>query len=374
MTTKQLANLLAIVVRRVATEDIYLDRALRDIFKDKKVVDPNVRRAVSIYAPFVFRQWNALGGSNGDSIISIVTKALEVSTDRISNGYLLSNEPDFPEWMVKLAEQEVPNWKDELISLGNAPRRFVRANRLKITVSDLLMELRGGSVLARPHGELADAIEIVGGKEIYGTRAFKEGWLEVQDISSQQVAPFLLSSFAGRGLVIDACAGNGGKTLHIGTIMGNRGRIISMDIYPQKLEELKRRALRAGISNVETRVVDTTKVIKRLHGKADFLLLDVPCSGTGVLRRNPEAKLRMKFEDIANVKQQQGEILDRYSKMVKAGGVMVYATCSILHSENRGQVDAFLSRNSEFTLEDDRAIMPSSGGDGFYMARLRMKG
>jgi len=372
MKEKQLTNLLAAVVRQVATEDIYLDRALRDIFKDKKVVDPNIRRALSLYAPFIFRNWYALGGGSGDSIISIVNKALEIPVERIDGDNVTPESPDFPQWFIDLSKEELGgSWEQELIAFASRPKRYIRTNTMKISTRNLVDELRQQMVVVRNVPDFPDALEVAGGKEIFGTVPFKAGLLEVQDISSQQVAPFLLKDYKGSGLVVDACAGNGGKSLHIGTLMGNKGRIISMDLYPQKLEELKRRALKAGISNIETRVIDTTKVIKRMHDKVDFLLLDVPCSGTGVFRRNPESKLRMTPESLESVKQQQADILSRYSKMVKTGGVLVYATCSILNSENRGQVEAFLAARPEFALEEDRAIMPSSGGDGFYMARLR---
>lgn len=370
MKEKQLTNLLAFIVRKVAVEDIYLDRALRDLFKEKKVVDPTLRRSLSLYAPFIFRNWYHLGGGSNESIISIVNKALEIPINELTSH--TSTSPDFPQWFIELAKEEVgEDYANELVSFNQPPKRYVRINLLRASTSDVIHSLQKNEVMVRSVSGLPHALEIVGGKEVFGSVAFKDGLLEIQDIASQQVAPFLLKNFKGSGLVIDACAGNGGKTLHLGTLMGNRGRIISMDLYPQKLEELKRRALRSGISNVETRLIDTTKVIKRLHDKVDFLLLDVPCSGTGVFRRNPESKLRLTAESITNVKLQQQEILDRYTKMVKVGGEVVYSTCSILHSENGGQIAIFLGKHPDFELIEEQTLLPSKGGDGFYMARLK---
>lgn len=143
-----------------------------------------------------------------------------------------------------------------------------------------------------------------------------------------------------------------------------------MDIFERKLEELKRRAKNAGITNIETRHISSSKIIKRLENKADYLLLDVPCSGSGVLRRNPEAKLRLKPSDLENVKREQRDILERYAKMVSPGGSMVYATCSLLKSENIDQVSHFLENHKNFTLQEDKTLLPSLGGDGFYMAKL----
>jgi len=372
MKEKQLTNLLAIVVRSVAVEEIYLDRALRDLFVERKVVDPDIRRALSLYAPFIFRNWYSLGGGKGESIINIVRKALEVPAEELELFSSKITTPDFPEWFIELAKTEVDgSWRDELMAFNHRPARYIRANTLKIDMPNLIQELRKQAVMVRPVSGYPDAIEVIGGKELFGTVPFKSGLLEIQDISSQQVAPFLLRSYKGSGLVVDACAGNGGKSLHLGALMGNRGRIISMDLYQQKLDELKRRALKNGVTNIETRLLDTTKVVKRLYDKVDHLLLDVPCSGTGVFRRNPESKLRMTLESIENVKKQQADILSRYSKMVRPGGELVYSTCSILKSENRGQVDAFLAVRPEFSLIEDCSISATSGGDGFYMARLK---
>ena len=134
-----------------------------------------------------------------------------------------------------------------------------------------------------------------------------------------------------------------------------------------------RRASRAGVSIVEPRPITTTKVVKRLKDRADRLLLDVPCSGLGVLRRNPDSKWRLSLEKIEEIKKTQIQILDRYTQMVKPGGKFVYSTCSILPSENELQVQSFLSRsNGVFVLEEEKTISPAqSGFDGFYMARLK---
>jgi 16S rRNA (cytosine967-C5)-methyltransferase len=143
-----------------------------------------------------------------------------------------------------------------------------------------------------------------------------------------------------------------------------------------KLQELKLRARRAGVSNIQIRTIENSKTIKRLHNSADRLLLDVPCSGLGVLRRNPDSKWKLSPEMIDSLKETQAKILDDYSKIVKPGGKMVYATCSILPSENEKQVERFLATEfgKEFTLEEEKKILPQDDGfDGFYMARLVRK-
>ena len=158
--------------------------------------------------------------------------------------------------------------------------------------------------------------------------------------------------------------------------MKNKGQIIAMDIYESKLKKLKVRAKRNGVHNVDLRLIDSTKPIKKLHHKADRLLIDAPCSGLGVLRRNPDSKWKLQPEFIASIKQVQSEVLEQYSKMVKPGGKMVYATCSILPSENEKQVTQFLNSESgkAFSFIRQRKILAyKSGFDGFYMALMERK-
>ncbi len=173
--------------------------------------------------------------------------------------------------------------------------------------------------------------------------------------------------------VIDACAGGGGKTLHLAALMQNRGRILALDVHGWKLEELRRRCRRAGVDIVETRLIENSKSVKRLQDSADRLLLDVPCSGMGVLRRNPDAKWKLSPEQLQRLELEQATILERYSAMVKVGGKMVYATCSILPAENERQIERFLStRAGSWELEQQWHSEPQSQGwDGFFAARLR---
>ena len=152
--------------------------------------------------------------------------------------------------------------------------------------------------------------------------------------------------------------------------MENKGQIIALDIHGWKLVELKRRAKRAGAHNIETREINDNKVIKRLHEKADRLLIDAPCSGLGVLKRNPDSKWKIDQDFIDRIRKEQETILNDYAKILKKGGKMVYATCSILPSENNEQVENFLKNNPNFKLVKDEKVMPSSGFDGFYMALI----
>ena len=172
--------------------------------------------------------------------------------------------------------------------------------------------------------------------------------------------------------VIDACAGSGGKTLQLAALMQATGSLIALDIASWKLDDLKKRAKRAGAFNIETRHINSTKVIKRLYDSADRVLIDAPCSGIGVLRRTPDSKWKDLRSSLIELKQIQQEILDSYSKMVKVNGLIVYSTCSILPSENQEQIKAFLAKHQDsFELIEEKNIYPSSMFDGFYMAKLK---
>jgi 16S rRNA (cytosine967-C5)-methyltransferase len=276
-----------------------------------------------------------------------------------------------PDWLDSLAASELgDSWNNEIKALNSLPPIILRVNTLKTTRSDLFKKLASEGFQVG-NLDYPDALILNKRADIFKSKTFFEGLFEVQDASSQGVAPFLQVEPGMR--VVDACAGNGGKTLHIASLMKNKGKILALDNADWKLEELMKRATRAGVSIIEPRPITTTKVVKRLKDKADRLLLDVPCSGLGVLRRNPDSKWRLTPEKIQEIKVLQAYILDKYSQMVKPGGKMVYSTCSILPSENQQQVKSFLSRvDGSFILEDEKSISPAlSGFDGFYMARMK---
>ncbi len=276
-----------------------------------------------------------------------------------------------PDWLDQLGEKELgARWEPELHALNEKARLVIRANTVKTTRDVLKTTLKALGIETETLTAAPDALVLGERQNIFTLQEFKDGLFEVQDAGSQRIAPFLEAKPGMR--VIDACAGGGGKTLHLAALMQNKGRIIAMDTEDWKLDELKKRARRAGVSNmVETRVIDSTKVIKRLESSADRVLLDVPCSGLGVLRRNPDAKWKLSPEFIDKVKVEQREILSGYSQMVKPGGQLVYSTCSILGSENEAQVKQFIEASGgKFKLDEEQSLMPSEGFDGFYMARI----
>ena len=259
-------------------------------------------------------------------------------------------------------------WPTVLGQLNETAPVFLRANGLRTTALALRGELAKSEVASDVVGP--DALRLHRRTNVFLHPLFKQGWFEVQDLHSQLVADWVDARPGQR--VIDACAGAGGKSLHLAARMQNRGRIVALDVGEKKLEELRRRARRAGATCLETKVIEGTKTIKRLRESADHVLLDVPCTGVGILRRNPDAKWRLTAADVARVTRLQAEILENYAPMCKPGGSLIYSTCSIMPSENQAQVDLFLARNpSGWTLERSQTFWPAeAGGDGFFIAKF----
>jgi 16S rRNA (cytosine967-C5)-methyltransferase len=281
-----------------------------------------------------------------------------------------------PDWMDELGVKELGEklWATEITAQNQPAKVILRTNTLKTTREKLraiLMDLNIDTDIIKDQPE---ALVLKERANVFLTDAFKQGFFEVQDASSQLVARFLDVQPGMR--VVDTCAGAGGKTLHIASLMENKGQLIAMDLYESKLKQLKLRAKRNGAFNIEYKIIDSTKVIKKLAEKADRVLIDAPCSGLGVLKRNPDAKWKLQPEFIDNIKKVQAEVLESYSRIVKPGGKLVYATCSILPSENQEQIEKFLATESgkNFIFTKDVKILASeSGFDGFYMALLERK-
>jgi 16S rRNA (cytosine967-C5)-methyltransferase len=281
-----------------------------------------------------------------------------------------------PDWMDELGVKELGEkvWATEITAQNQPAKVVLRVNTLKTTKEVLRATLMDLNIETDYLKDQPHALVLKERANVFMTDVFKQGFFEVQDANSQLVAAFLDVKPGMR--VVDTCAGAGGKTLHMAALMENKGLLIAMDLYESKLKQLKIRAKRDGAFNIEYRIIDSTKVIKKLYQKADRVLIDAPCSGLGVLKRNPDAKWKLKPEFIDNMRKIQAEVLESYSKIVKPGGKMVYATCSILPSENQDQIAKFLATDigKEFNFIKDQKILASeSGFDGFYMALLERK-
>lgn len=297
-----------------------------------------------------------------------------------------------PAWMVERMLGEFG--MEETIAIckaNNEPApNTVRVNTLKITREGLAERLvREGLAVSETH-YAPEGLKLEGFFSLGSLAAFREGLFQVQDESSM-LAGRALSPAPG-AFVIDSCSAPGGKATHLAQLMGDRGKLLAVDIHPHKLKLIKENNHRLGITIIEELAADAGDLPKDLHNRADFVLADVPCSGLGVLRRRPDARWRKSPEQIPELLKLQAAILESSSRCVKAGGVLVYCTCTITGEENLGQVNAFLTGHPEFEPEDLRPLLPLAldqggtlaggyiqilpyrhGMDGFFIARMRKK-
>lgn len=315
---------------------------------------------------FELPQWEEFASINSNEIKEAYQKNIKVRKLKAS----------IPDWLDELGLQQFgeKEWELEIDALNQEAEVFIRVNSLKTTSSKLQTDLT--KVLVETEivnnnlfKQQEKPIKIVKRQRLQQLESYKNGLFELQDAASQLVAPYLQLKPGMK--VIDACAGAGGKALHIACLMQNNGSILAMDVERKKLDELERRAQRAGVRIIST-IIASKEVIAKNKETADRLLLDVPCSGLGVLRRNPDAKWKLTPSFINEIQKTQAEIINEYSSMLKIGGLMVYATCSILAAENNLQVQRFLQKTmGKFELINEQSIMPSLGYDGFYMACLK---
>lgn len=277
-----------------------------------------------------------------------------------------------PDWIDAIGADELGDaWDSEIAALNQQAPVVIRVNTLKSTVEAVKEGF--GEDGATEIENIPAALMLRKRQNILSMEAFNQGLFEVQDAGSQLIAPYL--DIQPGHSVIDACAGAGGKTLHIAALLQNTGSILAMDIEPNKLTELEKRAARNSVKNLETMLISSDKLIETLAGTADRLLLDVPCSGVGVLRRNPDSKWKLKPQFLDEIRKVQWQILNSYSRMVKPGGKMVYATCSVLPSESEDQVKRFIKANKKDWkfISAHRTSVARDGMDGFYMALLQKK-
>jgi 16S rRNA (cytosine967-C5)-methyltransferase len=277
-----------------------------------------------------------------------------------------------PDWLFELGAKEFgAEWPGLLAALNQPAEVFLRANSLHTSAGALKADLALQGIEANEVPGLLDALRLKERRKLGNSTAFCNGLFEIQDAASQHVAP-LLQVEPGQ-VVIDACCGAGGKTLHLAALMRNKGRLLALDVRDKPLHALAERAKRASISIIELGVLDREQVHTDLFATADRVLLDVPCSGLGTLRRNADVKWKMTEKEVARLTRVQARILADYSQFVKPGGKLVYATCSILPDENERQVQAFLKEHgATWTLEQELHLRPDREGfDGFYGARLK---
>jgi 16S rRNA (cytosine967-C5)-methyltransferase len=262
-------------------------------------------------------------------------------------------------------------WETELEAINKQAPIYIRTNRLKTKPADLSALLKKEGFDNEAVEKAPDALKITGKVNIFDSKYYKDGYFEIQDAGSQLISMFLDVKPGMR--VVDTCAGNGGKTLHLASLMQNKGKIVAMDTQEDKISTLKSRVAKAGADIVEARLIEGTKSTKRLSQSFDRVLIDSPCSGSGTIRRNPEIKWHMNPQRLDKIKNIQNIVLKNYADMVKPEGLIVYATCSILPEENHERVEAFLeAQKGNYELVKEQQITTSQNGfDGFYMAQIR---
>ena len=365
------------------------DAVANEFFRNRRFIGSGDRRAVSERAWGVLRQrrkldwWLARAGARPTPrLLTAASLALDGwTTGGIAQSYsggqyappaLLAEElavvrtmegrtpahPDMP-LPVRL---DVPDWvlprlqarfgdalESELDALLGAAPLDLRANTLKATREEVQAALAAEGIEAEPTPLSPWGLRVPGRRAVTSGPAFQSGIVEIQDEGSQLVA--LLCGAAPGMRVADWCAGAGGKTLALAAMMGNRGQISACDVSASRLDGAVRRLRRAGVHNAERHLVTAgDKWLKRRAGAFDRVLVDAPCTGTGTWRRNPDSRLRVTERDLAELVAKQASILDDAARLVRVGGQLIYATCSVLRDEDEDQVFAFLERHLGFDL------------------------
>ena len=379
-------------------EGVYADKVVEQLFRDNKKWGKRDRAfiASSIYG--IVRHWRKLWALLDKPESTHIPELYNVfgvywlwqentlpawtEFEELSNFNLetsLANLPNdigiiesYPIWLNDLAEKELGSEWEQIATNLNLPAPVsLRVNILKSDKNRLKKILQNEGVDTFEDHSFPDVLFLEKRVNLKLLDSFNQGLFEVQDAGSQEIGKFLNPQ--PKTYVIDACSGAGGKALQMAALMENTGSILSLDIYQRKLDEQEKRAKRNKVRIINTEAILNEDNILRHKAKADSLLLDVPCSGTGVIRREPDTKWKLTRDALDEVISLQKEILENYSVMVKSGGTLVYATCSILKSENENQVQWFLSEHSDFSLDEEKRIQPGPYSDGFYMARLIKK-
>ncbi|MGH8781384.1 RsmB/NOP family class I SAM-dependent RNA methyltransferase [Paraburkholderia sp.] len=300
---------------------------------------------------------------------------------------------NLPDWLCDaLGKRFSPEELAQLAAALNYPAPLdLRANPQKATRDQVLDALGKAGIEAGATPFAPFGVRVVGKPPLTKLDAFQDGWIEVQDEGSQLLCSIVAPK---RGeMVVDFCAGAGGKTLALGAMMRSTGRLYAFDISDRRLAKLKPRLARSGLSNVNPVLIDSEHdaKIKRLAGKIDRVLVDAPCSGLGTLRRNPDLKWRQTPQSIAELTPKQASILASASRLVKKGGRLIYATCSVLDAENEAIVQQFLADHAEFALVPARDVLAEQridldtgeylslwphrhATDGFFAAVLERRG
>ncbi|MEH7382473.1 16S rRNA (cytosine(967)-C(5))-methyltransferase RsmB [Bacillus sp. JJ1533] len=301
----------------------------------------------------------------------------------------LAIETSHPIWLVKRWIQHIGFEETRKMCEVNCtpPEQTARVNKAVITKEELIQMLKDEGIEAEKGSVSVDAIKAVRGNLAH-SKAFKEGYLTIQDESSMLVARALGVEKGDQ--ILDSCAAPGGKTTHIAELLNNTGKVFSQDLHEHKIKLINEAVNRLGLKNVETKALDSRKAREVFESQSfDKILVDAPCSGFGVIRRKPDIKYSKAASDNENLAKIQLDILTEVSSLLKKDGILVYSTCTIDYEENEGVIKTFLEQNKDFILDETienylpEIVKPYIktgqlqlyphyfGTDGFYIARLR---
>lgn len=278
-------------------------------------------------------------------------------TDYLSIKYSVSKE------LVELLYKQYPTHLEKILSSESSTFNIYRINTLKTEVSEIVAYLENSNISYT----IEQNVILKTTASLISTNLFKEGKIVAQDASSIMVG--LVASPKENMNILDACSAPGSKSMHLASIINNNGKITSCDIYEHKIKLIEDNAKKLGVTCVNTKLQDAATAI--FDEQFDLILLDVPCSGLGVIKHKPDLKYQMSIEKIESIKKTQKDILKNTYKYLKTGGTLVYSTCTINKDENEKMIEWFLTEHPNFEKLEEYSILPSDSNDGFYICKLR---
>lgn len=380
-----------------------LDTLIASFVKDIKIMDKRVLNILRV-AMYQLKFLDKVPSYAACNEAVEEAKKISVSSGKLVNGilrsygkkgesglkfknriYELAYTYSFEPWLIRLFIKQYG--EEDTIKILNGlnltPKVTVRVNSLKSNFDEVFEELEESGYNIEEGYICPEAISIKGGKSVENNKVFNEGKITVQDESAMLVAP-LLDIIPGE-TVLDLCSAPGGKTTHISELLENTGRVLAFDLHENKLGLIKENCDRLGIKNVELKEMDATKINVELVGLANKILLDVPCSGLGIIKRKPEIKWNKNREELKEIVKIQREIMENSWQYLKVGGIMVYSTCTLNKEENEQNIEWFLNKHKNCKLEkvfigkgDNLkyqngmlTVLPNEYMDGFFMAKLK---
>ncbi len=365
----------------------YGDKAIQNFFKRNKQLGSRDRKIIASTVYYIIRWWKKLWYAIDHSPTNEAKQLQKIISAALQINYIVKNKKELatipsnfnttynaidldiaikesiPNWLHEIGKHQYnKDWKQIIEALNQTAPLTIRTNTLKTSVEGLKVKFAEKNINVKK-GKISNQSLIIEQRQsLLHDKLFLSGHFEFQDEGSQKVG--MICNPKPGMTIIDYCAGGGGKSLHLAALMKNQGQIYAADLHQNRLNELKKRMKRAGTTIISC--ID----LNELPNNADLVLLDVPCSGLGTLKRKPDLKWKLTKSKIDKYLQIQREILEKSKYLVKIGGHLVYATCSILLSEGENQIQWFLEQNSNFSLETEERIHPFSS-DGFYIAKLQ---